>query len=367
MITHQLWTPDGADKYPSIEDEIEELHFGTMAGVGFSVCSWKMKRSPRYYYPDLRPTTLVKIKDGRKIAWEGEIINPGIEIQDAFEMPVECDGTGYRLATRWSEASLGQGDSGSDWIIAELLADDDLDYEEGRVDTDDFEFPTGIDFSPRVYYSDALERINKANGWFYGVWEGRKFYFHPFADSAEYEVAIEDAKYSLNFSIEEIKNYLGVSHAEDGSNLNYFNWPAGGPDLTSKGLYRRRDGILAFQGPVGLAEAEQSATVALDELKRMRPKTSFKVTKVTDIATGTEVPKALVRAGPIIHIKDLYPGRLSRADQQLVNELSTFALMQTDCEVTDIGEGDVELTISPGTMGQMMEIMLARTEARQAR
>jgi len=363
MISLQLWTPDGASKYPSIESEVEELHFGTMAGIGFSVCSWKLKRSPRYYYPDLRPTNLVVIRDGKKVAWEGEIINPGTEVEAGFEMPVECDGTGYRLATRWSEASLGNGTRGTDWMAANLLTDTDLNYEAGRIDAgDDFEFPTGIDLSPQSYYSETLFKINKSNGWFYGVWEGRKFYFHPFAAQAEYEVAVEDAKFSLNYSIEEIENYLRVSYTEDGTNYNYFNWPATGPEQTSKDLYRRRDGTLASQGYMNLAEAEQMATVVLNERKRMRPKTSFKVMKVTDTVTGAEVPKALVRAGTVVHIKDLYPGRLSRTHQQIVNELSTFALMETNCDVTPVGE--VELTISPGTMGLMMEKMLARIEAR---
>jgi hypothetical protein len=80
-----------------------------------------------------------------------------------------------------------------------------------------------------------------------------------------------------------------------------------------------------------------------------------------------EVPKALVRAGPIIHIKNLYPAKMSRADQQIVNELSTFELMQTDCELVDAKTGAVDLTISPGTMGQMFETMMARIEARQVR
>jgi hypothetical protein len=361
MLSLEIWNQDETKKFPSISDEVEGLKFGTMLGVGFSTCSFKLKRSPRQYWPDLRPTNRVKIIGGRRAKWEGEITNPGVEVEEGFEMPVECDGTGYRLATRLSLATFGDTTKGSTWMLANMLTDTDLDYEAGRIDTDDYEFPFGIDLFPQSYFAETLDKINKANGWFYGVWEDRKFHFHPFGEEAEYEVTVEDAKFSLNYSIEEIVNYLRVSYTPNGSLYDYFSWPAGGPDTESAELYRRRDGTLANQGKMDQSQAEQMATVFLNERKRMRPKTSFKVQRITSTLTGKEVPKEDVRAGSVVFIKNMYPTKPGRYDQRIINELSTFPIFETDCEVTRVG--DIDLTIAPGTMGLMMEKMLARIEA----
>ena len=368
MISLELWNPAGSYRYRSIEAEVEALRFGTMLGIGFSECSFTVRRDPRRYHDDLKPTNRVVSRFGRRVAWLGEIIAPASQVQDSVTTPVEADGLGYRLATRATTAAFSSGKASS-WITSNLLADADLDYPAGTLDTDDFDFPFGVDLSPVSHYADALDKFNKANGYFYGVWEDG-FCWHPYPATALYEVRAEDALYELDYSIESIENCLLVSYTEDGSLYKYFWYPntdmvgfsgEPAPDPVSAALYRRRDGVLPIQGKSTLAQAVATAAVALAERKRMRPQTSFVVARVTDATTGQLVPLPLVRAGGIVHIRDLYPRRISAAERGVINELSTFEIAETSYDVTS-----GLLTISPGTMGLMMAKMLARIEARTA-
>jgi len=366
MLSVEIWDPTETFKYPSIEDEIEGLTFGTLLGVGFSTFDFTVKRSPRFAYGDLALTNIAVIRDGKDVAWKGDIACRGVEAAGNITMPVECDGLGARLITRATTASFGNEDL-TTWVADHLLTDSDLGYSEGRIDTgDDYTFPYGIDIGAGTtgdYFAGVLEKGNKANGWFYGVWEDG-FYLHPYPTTADYEVEAGNAKYSLRYTIEDIVNYLRVSYTVDGSIYKYFWWPSTGPDATSKALYGRRDGTLAVQGKASLAQAEQMATVFLDEHKRMRPQSSFEVTEVTSVATGQVVPLSKVRAGKVIHIKGIYPTAHTPAQAQVINELSTFEIAQTSCEISLRGHVK-KCTISPGTMGLMMDKMLARIEARQ--
>lgn len=366
MISLEVWNPAAAYRYPSIEAEIEELVFGTMLGAGFSTCSFSCKRDPRRYQDDLKPTNKIVIRNGRRTAWTGEIIAPMSDVQDAISTPIEADGPGYRLATRSKVAPFTSG-KGSAWITANPIGDTDLAIPAGLINASDFSFPYGIDFSPVTYYAEALEKINKANGYFYGVWEDG-LHFEPYAATAQYEVRAQDAKYQLSYSIEDIENCLYVTYSANGSDILGFWYPntdmvnftgTAVPDVTSAGLYRRRDGRLDVQGQATLAQAVAQAAVALAERKRMRPKSSFATTRVTDAVTGQIVPLPMVRAGSIVHIKDLYSRHVSSVEARILNELSTFVIAETSYEVaTGL------LTISPGTMGAMMEKMLAQIEAR---
>ena len=367
MLSLELWTPDGTQRYRNIDAEIEDLRFGSMVGIGYSECSFTAKRTPRRYQDDLKPTNKLVVRSGRTVAWSGEIIAPIHQVQDAIATPVECDGLGYRLATRAKVAPFSSG-KGSAWMTTNLIGDADLGYASGDIDTGDYDFPYGVDFSPVTYYAEAVDKINKANGYDYGVDENG-FYFRPFPTTAAYEVRAEDARYELAYSIEDIENCLFVSYTEDGSLYKYFWYPnsdmvtyAGtpAPDATSAALYRRRDGVLPIQGRSDLTQAVAMAAVALDERKRMRPRSSFVVTRVTSTVTGQVVPLELVGVGELVHIRDLYPTSISSTAARIMNELSTFQIFEASYEVA---RG--ELTIAPGTMSLMMEKMLARIESRQ--
>lgn len=367
-LSLELWDQAESYRYSSIEAELEDLSFGTMLGVGFADCSFNLRRSPRLYQADIAPTNLIVIRAGRKVAWKGEIIAPVTQVQDAITTPVEADGLGYRLATRANTAAFSSGQA-STWITANLIGDTDLAYAAGSVDTGDYNFPYGVDLFPVSHYADSLDKFNKCNGYFYGVWEDG-FHWEPYPATAQYEVRAEDAKYELSYSIEEIENCLYVSYTADGSLYKYFWYPNSDmvnytgtavPDADSEALYKRRDGILAVPGKASRAQAATMAAVTLAEKKRMRPQSSFTVTRVTDALTGQEVPLPLVRAGALVHIRDIYPTRMNPTEMRIINELSTFEIAETSYNVAT-----GELTISPGTMGLMMEKMLARIEARTA-
>lgn len=368
MISLQAWDPTETTRYPSIEAEIEELVFGTMLGVGFGPCTFTTRRDPRRYHDDLKPTNRIVVRHGRKVAWKGDIIAPVSDVADQITMPIEADGLGYRLATRETAAVLRSG-KGSAWMTTRLISDTDLACPVGLINTADFSFPYGVDLSPVTYFAEALDKINAPNGYFYGVWEDG-FHFEPYPATAQYEVRAQDAKYQLSYSIEDIENCLFVSYTHDGSGYKYFWYPntdmvnftgTAVPDAASVALYRRRDGVLPISGRATLAQAAATAAVALAERKRMRPRSSFVTTRVTDAVTGQEVPLPLVRAGSIIHFRDLYTRRITASLARIINELSTFEIAETSYAVaTD------ELTISPGTMGMMLEKMLARIDARTA-
>ena len=363
MLSLEIWNPGETFKYQSIEDEIESPIFGSLLGVGYSTFDFGIKRSSRYSYDELSLTNRVIIRDGRKIVWKGEIACVEIGVSDTIQAKVECDGLGVRLSTRLTTATFGN-ETLSNWITDHLYTDADLDIPEGFMETDDFEFPFGIDIDAGNlgnYFAEVLEKGNKANGRFYGVWEDG-LYYHAYPTTADYEVEAEDAKYTLRYTIEDIVNYLRVSYTADGTNYSYFWWPAGGVDATSEALYRRRDGTLAVTGQASEAQAQAQGTVYLNDHKVMRPQSSFEVTRVISTATGQEVPLSEIKAGSGVHIKDIHPTVYTPAQAQVINELSTFKIAETSCEM---GRRAVsKCTISPGMLSLSMEKMLARIEAR---
>jgi hypothetical protein len=362
-LSVELWNQDETERYPNIDDEIEDLNFSSIAGLGFATCTFTVKRSPRYYYDDLKPTNVVIVRNPAKVVWQGEIINPGVEIGDTATMPVQCDGSGYRLATRLTTATFG-AEKLSTWITDHLLPNEDLGFSSADgdyFDTDDYTFPYGIDIGASTtgnYFAEVLEKGNKANGYFYGVWEDKTFYYHPYPSEADYIIDVDEegTETSLAYSLEDIVNYLRVSYSPDGSSYSYFWWPTDGPDEDSEELYRRRDGTLAVQGQASLTQAQTMGTVYLNEHKRMRPKSSFVCKTVRD-TNGREVDPSEVRAGKVAHIENLYSIESTISDARGINELSTF-------EIAQASYADGRVTVSPGEMGLMMEKILARIEAR---
>ncbi len=359
-VTVELWNRALTYQYPNIDAEIEQLKYSSILYGGFATCSFNVPtRDPKLFYPDLQPANVVKIRHDGLIVWEGLIVAPGLDIAAESALAIQAAGFVYRLKRRWSTASFGASVKGSTWITNNLIADTDLGLTAATIQTGDYAFPNGLDLAPQAYYSDVLERVNAANGWHYGVWENRTFDFKAVSTSPDYYIDIEDCDSQIVPALDAIENYLRVSYTTDGSTYKYFNWPATGPDATSAALYGRCDGTLAIPGKATLAQAQQIATVALNERKVMRPATAIVARRVLS-STGVEVPLEQVNArGKLVHIRGLYPGELTIENAQAINELSTFVVVHAE---PDLEAGTV--TLSPGTYGLQLDKRLARLEAK---
>ncbi len=353
----ELWTPDGTEKYEQINREVNNIHFGTAAGVGYSAASYVVIRDPRLYHDDLKESNLFKIRCGDEYAWEGEIYAPGLSISVSdVSIPIDCVGHMNKLMATISTDAFGI-EKGSAWITDHLIPHADLGLSVGYIDTNDYTFPAGLD-AEEVYFIEVLDKINLANNYAIACW-GNKFYYYPKSNAVDYYATVENGEVSITRSKENIENYLRVKW-NDGAADHYFWWPDDGPDEESKELYGRRDGQLDIPGTSTEAQAETIAEVVLNEHKRMRPASDFKVSKVWDATTGIEINPALIKSHKVIHLENLYPAEQTIGDRQLINELSTFEITNTDYQIGD----PLPLTISPGIIGLTAEMILARIEAR---
>jgi hypothetical protein len=368
MTTLEIWDSADAYKFPNIDEDIQGLKFaGSMYG-GFLTCSFDVYRKPWKFYPEFQLSNIIKIRSRHQIVWQGRISGPGYQTSD-YKVSVEADGPNERLKTRMSLVSLGAAAHGGAWINTNLIGDADLGYTAGSINaTTDYAFPSGIDFSPDVYYLDAVESINKANGFRYGVFKPRlsnvltakAFDFTSMSTAPDYYLDMQDCDTKIQYVLEGIENRLRVSYSADGgTTYSYFWWPDSSGDLASKSLYGLRDGKLVVPGTATVGQAQQLAGIALARSKRLRPATEIVAYRITDI-TGAEVPLPEVQPGGILHIRGLNPGEFTLLTAQSVNELCTWPIVMASPDV------DAErITLSPGGLPNTLNTLMSRMEMRK--
>ncbi|MBU0533158.1 hypothetical protein KKB44_06720 [Candidatus Micrarchaeota archaeon] len=361
-LTLELWSPDGiTTRYDNLDDEIRNLKYGSRSPGGFSACSWEMYRSPQRLFDDIGITNTVRIYHGPRLVWHGQIVSVQRTIGDEVTLAVQADGFSGRLKTRLTTTGVAAGQKGSDWITGVLLADADLDFDAGVINTADFAFPYGVDMSPHITFEEGLNRINKANGYYWGITGVTPGTFRPVFDwypkpeAPDLYVSIEESDSDLAYSVDDVINFVRYAYTIDGSTYQYGYVQ----DAASQGRWRRRDGEIALQGKANSATAIQVATVFLNERKLLKPQTSFTCRTVHD-AAGAVIPVFEVLAGPVLRIPDLFPAEMIIADAETVNEMSTFEVVEA---VVDVDAGCV--TVAPGRTGLALEKMLAYLDALQ--
>ncbi len=370
--TVEIWNSTMTYRYPNMDAEIEGLKFSSIIYGGFATCSFTLYRKPWKYFPELALGNIVQVRSRHKIVWSGRLAAPQADTTD-LRISIEADGPIERLKSRLSLVSLAAGAKGSAWITTNLIGDTDLAYSAGNIYTSDYAFPAGMDFLPDVYYAEAVEKINSANGYRYGFFppaqthllQAKYFDFYPVSSTPDYYLEMADCETRIQYTLEGIENLLRVTYSPDGNIYKYFWYPNTDmtnftgtpvPDATSLALYGRRDGRLVVPGSATLAQAAQLASIALAWRKRLRPAADIVATRITD-TTGAVVPLPEVEAGKVLHIRGLNPGEFTLLTAQSVNELCTWPIVLAE---PDIDAGTV--TLSPGGLSNALERVLARME-----
>lgn len=328
----------GSVKYQDVGSDINGLRFSSKDGVGYDVCTYPIVRDVRFSYPELSIGNKVKLSAGDRVAWEGQVNSVNIQAAEDTGIEVTCYGYFALLTKRINATPLTSGMRGSDWILANLMADTDLDFERGNIYTEDYVFPADLDLGDDLYYNTILSKINEYNGFVMGVGADRKFDFYPKPDMISYKVRMADCHTSLVYERDSITNYVLVKYTTDGTAYETFWWPDDGPDQASSKLYGRCDGILPIEEYCTEAMAQQKAEVALRAGTTMRPASDLTLERIYDVNTGVESDVRLIKPGSLVFIEDLATVQTSVNDAATLNEMSTFAIAETEF---DIESGEV--------------------------
>lgn len=352
-VNVEIWTPDESAQYTV--EPVQGLRFSHALGLGYATCTFSLRRDPRIWYDDLTLTNVVKIATDT-VRWSGEITTVGLR---DTQIDVDCQGPAYRLESRRTTASFGLTTKASSWITTNIIGDADLGFTAGNVATTDYQFPLGIDLGDSSTYMEAVEKFQKANNWIFKVEDG-KVYWYPKPTTPEYLVKVEETEIDMARALEGVENYLRVEWTDALEATSYFWWPATGPDATSEALYRRRDGYLQIPGHSTEAQAQQMATIVLNERKVLRPQTSLTAVEVRSLPDYTPIPKEELQSGELVTIEGLYIADVGIDSAQALNELTTFEVALVEYEKdTDT------VTLSPGTIGLSTEKVLARAQSRE--
>ena len=360
MTTVELWNSAMTYRYPNLDDEVEGLRFSSLMYGGFATCSFRLYRKPWRHYPELAVGGVVQIRSRHQIVWAGRISAPTADTSN-LSIDVEADGPIEMLKRRLSLVSLSSAQYGGAWITDNVLPEFDL---ESGVVENGYQFSSGMDFSPHVYYAEAVEQINSANGYRYGFFtpqlssalKAKFFDFHAVSQTPDYYLDMADCQSQIQYTIEGVENRLRVTYSPDGSLQKYFWWPDENGDPTSVGLYGLRDGTLDIPGVSSLARAQQVATVALNWRKVLRPASDIVASRITDTA-GNDVPLPEVQPGRVLHVRGLNPGEFTLTEAQAVNQLCTWPIVLAENTV-DAGT----ITLSPGGLSAAIERVMSRME-----
>lgn len=339
-LTIEIFDTSGNTKYGNIDSEINSLRFSGKKGIGYDSCTFTIVRDVRFSHPDLKIMNVVKIWAGDRRAWEGLITSANIQMAEDTGLEITCQGYYELLRKRLYIQGIDRdimipltaGMKGSDWIIGCLLTDTNLEFNEGNIDTNDYEFPIDLELGDEPYYSTILEKINEYNGYEMGVGEDRKFDFYPQPSTIAYKVRIEDCQTNLMYERGNIENRLYVIYTTDGgTTYNKVWWVEGAEDSIE--LYGWCDGVLRIEETCTPAMAQQKATVALQERKSMKPATDLTLERLYDINTGTEADPRLIKPSTSVFIENLGTLQTSIDNAAVLNDMSTFEITETEFEV----------------------------------
>lgn len=313
---------------------------------GFGTLTFNTVRFPFVEMDDIKLSNMVRAYYGDALVYEGELTEVTWQISaGALVLTASASGFCNRLKTAYPLADIGN-EKGSAYIARTLLADDDLSIRGGDIESDDYLFPSGFDLSSHTYF-DALEEINRYNGWLWGIWDNRALDWKPKPAVPDYYIDAANADMNISYSLDGIVNYITYRYSGGSATVE---------DAVSQSNYRKRAYILDQSSDGVQAQTATAAAIYLSEHKGLKPRTEVTAAVVRD-ASGRKVPIYEVRAGKTVSLENISPIDISVADAAALNETNTFTI--TSAEV-DIAAGLVRL--SPAALGLRFDKYMAKVE-----
>jgi hypothetical protein len=347
----EIWTKDKTTRLSVLTSDNEDAGFKftdleySSNTWGFQTASFTLKRSIKDYWEDLEDSLLVKIYHAT-LVWEGDIEGVDRQSDEEESYQVQCVGLSSRLknqGTDYNGADLDPAEKMSTFITDHILTDTDLGLTAGIVDTDDFEFITGLTFFPGKTYQEMLDEANEFNGYRPCVWEDGEFSWAPRETAPSYFVNLEDCeKTTLNRTREKVKNWVQVAYSPDGSTYGYevdF-------DQDSIDLHGKRCLYLSIEGDD--VEAAQVADTALAQLKDLKPLSSLTTDVIYD-QYGSRVDPEEVRAGKVVTVRGLLSTEETIGGG--INESHTWEIGETSYK-------DGKVSMSPGGGDDRLDVLL---------
>lgn len=340
-------------------DNYEGLSFSSIHPGGFATCSFSLKWSITYQYPELEAYNEVKVWWGTEVAWQGYIDEVAIRVKpDQFD--VSCLGWSARL-NEYGETDNQTEQKGSTYI-AEMLEDDNCLLAGGDINTDDYTGPDLLDIEPYTTWNDLINMYWTWNeSWHWGVWEDRRLYWEPLDLKPAYYASKNHCDdLTITPGTEGYCNQVLANYTQDGTHYEQLT-------VDNEGEQERVGRVVVCYLDVpGMVdetadgEATDYATIYLNERSEIKPKAEFSTKRLFD-NTGASYPLALVRAGKAVRLLDFLPMEivLDRIDR--VDEITTFTIKEAS--FTELPDRTGVVSITPTEYLSRLDVQMARLEA----
>lgn len=348
---------DGSKSLDNLDD-FENLTLETSMPGGFTIASFEVHRKVTQWWEDLQPFNRIIIGEGPMTVWEGymDVVERAIN-PDVFH--IDCLGWSARLNECGSSADITAGVGGyqgSDYCTNYIVPSTCLAFTNSDIETTDYTYPQGTrwEFSPWTSHFDALEQFNSGNGWQFGFWEDRTFFWKDPDTTEKWFVYVEDCDdISIRSNPETFQNRVLVSYTQDGTHQQGYQVD----DVTSQTEYGRIvSGTITVPGRCSTATATAIGTAYINDRKDMRVAAEFTTKRVFDV-NGKEHHLAEVRAGDVLRLVDWLPA----TDLLTTNkpDIAKFTIKDTSYD-----HSDHTLQVTPQEFVSRVEIRMARMEAR---
>jgi len=320
---------------------------------GDGTLTFKLKRAPKIYYPDLADTNVVKLKHFSGRSWCGDIEGVVRDIEDESILTVACLGWPARMKQNGSEADVAfdcVNEKASTYITDHILTDTKLGFTAGTIDTNDLLF-TYLDFMPGKCWWDIMDEFCRYQLYCWYVDNEKRLHFIPRPTAPAYQAFISDCdKSSLNRTREKVKNWAQVKYTSDGTTYDYKT----AEDTASQALHGMRREYLEISGERSPTEAQGYVDTFIALKSKLKPSSSLTTDRVYDMQRNL-VPFDEAQGGRIITLPDFLSAE--EANPQTINELCTWPL-------AEIRYKDNRLSLSPGDLPTTLDTILAGYELR---
>ena len=349
-------------------DKAENLRFSTQIPGGYATCSydwkcgwvsaWEIYQS-HYFYR-------LVLYEGISTIWEGRIedieMSPsGISVT-AFGYWRACfdkvfnDTTSYVAGTHYSDAII------QDIILASCP---DIHRDFSHITSPGFNLAP-ITFTDNQYPGDHFQRIGKLGDgssnvpWYFAVWDGRTPYFSPkktaFSDPDWYIFKRDlsgGGGLTLRRSVRDMWNRCATLYSSYDGMRVITDYVEDSDSISKWGITRER----AVSMGEGGTETSASARDAYlkDHADPQQAATAMVIQRVQDKNRKTQ-DLWHVRAGDVLRVDDLIPEE-AIIERPELDALRTFYIIETEFNLDNYN-----LTITPDSPGQSVEVALARAD-----
>lgn len=346
----------------SLKSELYGLKYTFVAPGGPGTLSFKLRRDPGQYWPDLDTDLVMEVYFEGELKWAGDIESIGRNIEKESEFSVDCLGWAAKLKLLGTSADhdydLDPGEKLSEYLIDHMLADPDLGFMAGDISSDDYEITSGINnIYPGKSWWNIITDGNKFSGFDWWVGPDKKFHLQPKSLVPDYFVRLSDCvKSNLDRDRDGILNWVQYEYSPDGDIKGYVV----SEDKDSQAKHGKRCDWKSISWNCTEDEAQQIADIDISLHSKLKPSSSLTTDKIRNRGKVFISPFD-VEAG-VLQIPDLLPGEENIYEAQAINETSTWAVAELTVNVDD-----VNVSLSPGGAATTLDTMLARLESERTR